>query len=401
MRKKKIKPSRALLKKLRESNGWTKKETIFDEGLGREFVTHSGIRSKREMIPFESGRNLQHNEQGEYEVMQWAGSSRMKLFDDDDDDDHLISHSSSFFNGTMSDDENESEMKAEEREFIQKVREKCFTRWLFSIGGDEDFFSSSKWKKRSNSQKVSFYSEVYNSATKEQIEAYDEADRKVEENPGWNPTLGRSHFTMTITAMRKSGKSTLIERLLSDYLVKKDSPVQFFQHKVLIKPTAFKDSTIQKEHFDEIICGDDADGNGNTGASNYINDKIQELMLREGKVRTLIVMDDILGEIGHTGNHLINRFTTRNRHHNTSVIIATQNFKSISPTIRNNTSIWIIFRVVNTDEFSKMRKELEAVNQIYHKIDFRNPFTYMLITVEPGPRVLVYEGMHKFIGEVE
>lgn len=231
-------------------------------------------------------------------------------------------------------------------------------------------------------------------------------------DPAWWDGFGTGHFTWIIPSKRYSGKSVLLNRLVGNLLVSRDdvqrdqvdggggkpSKYQFFEKKILISPTAHRDESLDTSHFDEVVTGDEQ---AKDGGRQQINEVIQRIMRKRKYQSTLLVLDDCMGLIGHTGADLINRFSTRNRHYGTSILLATQCFKSISPTLRVNTSQWCIFRCINSDERNKMMKELEAVRQFYDKIDWEDePFQFLYIRDAPGPKTLVYREFEEFLGFV-
>ena len=354
---------------------------------------HVGVRHKEEVILHQQAKKVRHNTLGEY----YATSVRTLESDNEEDADHFF--------------RNENAQQPQKQNGVQDdpswipIRNRQFSRWDCSANPK----TRDKLKKDESEMEpkhlTELYACIYANAKPKRIQEWERLDKARGLLPGWDPRIGDNHFTMTVPAMRMSGKSTFIEKFLSKHIVSRDTrgrphPVQFFHHMVLIKPTALKDSSIDKKHFDEIICGDEGEKQGGS-AGEYINDVIRKIMLREYDYRTLVVLDDILGEIGHGGNHLINRFTARNRHHSTSIIIGTQTFKSVSPIVRVNTSHWIIFRILNSDERDKMFKEIEAVKQFYGRVVWeKESFSFLFITTIPGPRIMVYKNFEKYLGDV-
>jgi len=227
-------------------------------------------------------------------------------------------------------------------------------------------------------------------------------------DPGWWEGFGAGHFTWLIPAKRFSGKSVLIQDLVKNRLVSRDpdgkvSKIQFFQKRILISPTAHLDQSLDAELFDEVITGDESLADGGRG---MINDRIREIMMKQklGKQRKsmLLVMDDIMGMLGNTTADLINRFSSKNRHYEVSLLIAGQTFKMFSPTLRTNTSHWCIFRVLNREERRKMFEELEGMRQFYDKVDWdHEEFGFLFLVDKPGPKTEVYHRFDNYLGNVE
>lgn len=364
---------------------------VFSHGKQKKI---SRKKQKKEALIF-------HQQSGDLQISDEDGNLQYYVNVPHEEGDEMGTNS--FFQSALFHDDDDVDIMEEENVEWVRVRNRLFTKWI--LFGQLEALEK-KLKKKKGNAVDSFYKNVYDRASQSEKREWETLDRAREKDPAWDPMMGNNPFTLTIPAMRMSGKSTLIEELLSNRLVSKEStgevsPIPYFHHKILIKPTAQKDSTVKIEHFDEVIVGD-AENDVDVQSGEYINQAIRKIMNRKKDYRTLVVLDDILGEIGHTRHDIINRFTTRNRHHLTSVIIATQNFKSISPTIRVNTSMWMIFRIINSDERAKMLKEMEALKQFYTRIQWsKSPFTFLLIRTVPGPRILVYKGFDKYLGEVE
>lgn len=237
---------------------------------------------------------------------------------------------------------------------------------------------------------------------------YDDADMLSENAhepppPNWPALFGSGHFTINITAMRKSGKSTLVNSLVGYYLISREyntetkrivkAPrhAQFFKKTILCSRTAGLDKSLDTKYFDEVY-------NTKEDINNIIN-RIE--YLGPANVNTLLVLDDLIGMIDHSCASKINAFASVNRHYNTSLILATQAFKSVCPTIRVNCSMWIFFAVLNDDEYHKICKEIPGFATYYPMVDWSQPYNFLFIKICAGPSLEFYERFKKFLGVVK
>lgn len=218
--------------------------------------------------------------------------------------------------------------------------------------------------------------------------------------PEWWAGFGSGHFTWVIPAKRRSGKTRLLRRLLKRDLVCK-SPItgkkrsrkkQFFQRRILVSPTSHLDKEVDRSLYDEVY------------------DKKRDLLRllrkftrnKEENENTLLVLDDVIGIVDHDSNAKINQFASRNRHYNVSLLIATQTYKSVHPTLRINVSQWCFFRVLNKGEKKKIRDEIDGYEQFEGAIPWKSrKFSFLYLVDMDGPRTLAYEKFDRYLGEVD
>ena len=104
-----------------------------------------------------------------------------------------------------------------------------------------------------------------------------------------------------------------------------------------------------------------------------------------------LVFDDILGSVKRSSylNHLV----TRSRHYGVGLLaVSVQSFKSLGPTIRNNTNAFICGNLQNMSELDKISQEMsgmfggdEKFRKIYHKAtEVRYDFLYLDLQSNPA-----------------
>ena len=104
-----------------------------------------------------------------------------------------------------------------------------------------------------------------------------------------------------------------------------------------------------------------------------------------------LVFDDILGSVKRSSylNHLV----TRSRHYGVGLLaVSVQSFKSLGPTIRNNTNAFICGNLQNMSELDKISQEMsgmfggdEKFRKIYHKAtEVRYDFLFLDLQSNPA-----------------
>ncbi len=104
-----------------------------------------------------------------------------------------------------------------------------------------------------------------------------------------------------------------------------------------------------------------------------------------------LVFDDILGSVKRSSylNHLV----TRSRHYGVGLLaVSVQSFKSLGPTIRNNTNAFICGNLQNMSELDKISQEMSGMfggddkfRKIYHKAtEVRYDFLYLDLQSNPA-----------------
>ena len=212
---------------------------------------------------------------------------------------------------------------------------------------------------------------------------------------GFSALWPQSHFSMLICARRYSGKSTLVSKCVKeqwvswrmDWQTRKlvRSENQFFKKKILISPTAYRDSSIDISSFDEVYTS---------------KQDFEDLMQKYKDARpgqefesTLIVLDDIHTWLHFNTKSMIHWFITVNRHYDCSLAFLTHNIKGSAPVIRNNASEYVVFRVAVEEELKRMEEAFGAkFEEFYNMVDWSKPFNFLYMTLRLGPKTYFYEG---------
>tara|TARA_R110001632_G_scaffold87203_1_gene189650 strand:+ start:1972 stop:2700 length:729 start_codon:yes stop_codon:yes gene_type:complete len=164
-----------------------------------------------------------------------------------------------------------------------------------------------------------------------------------------HPNLPAPPSCVLLVMPTKSGKSTIISNML---LNKAFYGQDFFDHVKIISNTINNDQTSRflKKAFD---CEDHYD-------DKMIFDlvKSQSQYAREDMPSVCLVLDDCLGE----KTTALNNISSRYRHSNIQLLmISTQLFRKVSPTIRANANWILIGRLQNEGELEKLSDEYSSM----------------------------------------
>jgi hypothetical protein len=72
--------------------------------------------------------------------------------------------------------------------------------------------------------------------------------------------------------------------------------------------------------------------------------------------RMLIVVDDCVGYMGKA----LEKLSSKYRHYGISLIVSSQQFRMIPPTVRTCAGYWVLFRTYNEKEVAKMDEEFSG-----------------------------------------
>jgi len=204
------------------------------------------------------------------------------------------------------------------------------------------------------------------------------------------------YFTNTLfIAPTGVGKTNLIINLL-------DRP-RFYKNKfdkvVLFSNTYYSDNiwksckTIDPENV-HIDYSDDV-------LEQIIEEQISSVDDEE-PLNTLIIFDDIIQQISKTKS-MINKLIMRNRHYYLTIWITTQKYSLVSPTIRNNTSYYVLFGIKNKKEKEFITNELsdnvneEDFTKIWnYALDGKN-YNFLVISVKDSPDKIYRKQFKSFI----
>ena len=165
-------------------------------------------------------------------------------------------------------------------------------------------------------------------------------------------------FLMILQGSVRSGKSNLIMNIIyNDNMYSK-----MFDQIIFISPTIHQDMTLEKLREDEEIIKLD-----NPEDLDNILMKIVESQEEpeNEKEHLLIIIDDCLGYI-NKGSYL-NNLCTRYRHYRLSLIISSQDFRSIPNKIRQNATGYIIWKTNNKKEYNKIIEEFGGLFPDFEK----------------------------------
>ena len=191
---------------------------------------------------------------------------------------------------------------------------------------------------------------------------------------------GFKPFLMVIQASVRSGKTNLIVNLLYN---------KAFNYKKLFEEIIFISPTIENDETGTIIMKDDdiIKITDRLDQLDLILESIVEIQkdkLKDERTHTLIIMDDCLGLIRTLGGSYFATLCSKFRHWKVSLWVTTQNFRSLPPTCRYNSSSYIIFRTNNSKELSKMEEEFQSnfpFHELYERAT-RERFSFLYLNME-------------------
>jgi hypothetical protein len=182
-------------------------------------------------------------------------------------------------------------------------------------------------------------------------------------------------FLLIFQGSVRSGKSNLIMNMIyNDNMYHKA-----FDQVIFISPTIHQDLTLEKmREDDEIIKLDDPED------LDDILKKIVDSQQEEENENDhlLLVIDDCLGYI-KSGSYL-NFLCTRYRHYRLSLIITSQDFRSIPNKIRQNATGYIIWKTNNQKELDKIIQEFGGMFKdflLYYNEATDKPYNFLFMNL--------------------
>lgn len=164
--------------------------------------------------------------------------------------------------------------------------------------------------------------------------------------------LQKPNFLLIVCGPCKSGKGVYLMNLIEN---RNFGYRDYFDNIVYISPTLESDTTGQVLYKDEEIVKITKD-------LDHFNE-ILEIIANKQKdsgESMLLCIDDCLGLIGSNSSFFSN-FCSKYRHYNMSVVVSTQNFRSLPLICRSNASGYIFYRTHNLKEKEKMNDELSGM----------------------------------------
>ena len=185
--------------------------------------------------------------------------------------------------------------------------------------------------------------------------------------------LQQPNFLMVIVGPCRSGKGVYLMNLL---LNKNLGYREHFDNIIYISPTLPSDKT------GKILYKDD-DITKITDNLEHLNDILRVIVddQKESEESLLVVIDDCLGLLG-SNNSYFSTLCSKYRHYNMSLIVTTQNFRSVPLICRSNASAYVLFKSHNKKEIEKLEEELggqyDRFLDLYNKgTDEKYSFLYL------------------------
>jgi hypothetical protein len=174
-----------------------------------------------------------------------------------------------------------------------------------------------------------------------------------------DPRLPKPPFVFVFNAGVASGKTTTMMNLIYNPNFYRG----LFDSIVIISPTIENDLTWKTALEDEtvtVITGDQLE-KADDIVDAIFQVKVKEMaeIEQEGLIpkQTLLILDDCLGLLGKKFARMI----TRHRHPRISVMVSTQDFRSIPIQCRQNASHYLIYRTQNHKELGKLVEEFGSI----------------------------------------
>lgn len=172
--------------------------------------------------------------------------------------------------------------------------------------------------------------------------------------------LPNPSFCLCLVAPPRSGKSTFIANVIRNEHWK-----YRWESVVIVSPTAALDQTFANILDDEDVRVYDDPSALETVIATCTQEQV------ENRRRMLMVVDDCVGYMGKALEKLASKY----RHYGISLIVSSQQFRMIPPTVRTCAGYWILFRTHNRKEVAKMVEEFSGQFPFFEK-------AYMLATRE-------------------
>ena len=195
-----------------------------------------------------------------------------------------------------------------------------------------------------------------------------------------HPNLPELPCIMVLVMPTKSGKSTI----LSNMLLRDDFYKGAMDNVTIMSNTIEQDVT---SRFLRKSC-DCYTGYDDNILAGIINQ--QKQFDDDERPFIGLVFDDILGSVKR--NSYLTHLVTRSRHYGVGLLaVSVQSFKSLGPTIRNNTNAFICGNLQNMSELDKISAEMsgmfggdENFRKIYHKAT-EQKYDFLYLDLQSNP----------------
>lgn len=177
----------------------------------------------------------------------------------------------------------------------------------------------------------------------------------------------------------RSGKSVLLSNLFKRYYTHGAKFESQFDQIIIVSPTIHMDQSLEPlRELDPIIIDTDLDKFDEALLPHIIESLTDN---KEDNIKTLLILDDMLGMLGKNFNHICTRY----RHYNLSIIVTSQNYRSISPIVRNNATFIILFSCPNQRELAKYIEEQSDTFKHFeyaYKDATSEPYQFLFVDVK-------------------
>lgn len=162
-------------------------------------------------------------------------------------------------------------------------------------------------------------------------------------------------FLMGVCSPPRSGKSNLLMSLIgASHLYGRN----YWEEIYYYSPSQCFDNSTRfvLPKLDNLIQIDDPDQLENADVFVRQIMKQQAADPPEERKKVLMIFDDMAGTLEK--NKVLQKLCCKYRHYSCSIIIATQQFKSIPVMIRNSMTVFIMFNIPSAKEFEKISDEI-------------------------------------------
>lgn len=179
-------------------------------------------------------------------------------------------------------------------------------------------------------------------------------------------------FFMCVVAPPRSGKSTLVVNFI------KNSAFKYKWGLIsVISPTAEFDETYSTA-LDAITV------HNNPTDMDFLIDAFCASQEENGmQEHMLLVIDDCVGYMGKSLEKLASKY----RHYKISVIVATQQFRMLPPTVRTCANYWVLYLTHNRKEVGKMQEEFSGQFPAFsakYKTATKEKYHFLFIDISKG-----------------
>lgn len=180
--------------------------------------------------------------------------------------------------------------------------------------------------------------------------------KKPKQKPDTAPEPLAPHaFLMGVTSPPRSGKSNLLMSLIgASHLYGRD----YWEEIYYFSPSQNFDNSTRfvLPKLDNVMQIDDPDQLENADVFVRQIMKQQAADPPEERKKVLMIFDDMAGTLEK--NKILQKLCCKYRHYSCSIMVATQQYKSIPVMIRNSMTTFIMFNIPSAKEFEKISDEI-------------------------------------------